>query len=202
MDKTVVLGLGGQKCGTTWVHRYISADRSFVDGLVKEYHVWDRREIKLFKGMRRNLSGIRCREDAWMWALERFPGLYFKHFSRLLEDGGIAADITPSYSGLTASCLARIRDEFESKGVKVKVIFLMRDPVQRCISAVKHNRARGGNREGVPRAVGFTEALDVYYQSEHAMLRTKYENTVNNIDRVFGDDQVFLWHLRRSFYPT
>jgi len=45
-DKTFLLGLGHQKCGTTWLHEYLDGYPFFEKGFAKEYHVWDYLDIK------------------------------------------------------------------------------------------------------------------------------------------------------------
>lgn len=50
MDKkrTFILGLGHQKCGTSWLHKYLCHSDQFAEGYSKEFHVWDRKDIPLF----------------------------------------------------------------------------------------------------------------------------------------------------------
>lgn len=45
-------------------------------------------------------------------------------------------DITPSYSMLSAGDFAIVRDGLEAKGFDVKVVFLMRDPLERLWSSI------------------------------------------------------------------
>ena len=38
---TFLLGLGAQKAGTAWMHRYLESSPQCDPGFRKEYHVWD-----------------------------------------------------------------------------------------------------------------------------------------------------------------
>lgn len=48
--KTFVLGLGHQKCGTTWLYHYLSQSRRFKGGIKKEYHIWDALDVPSMHG--------------------------------------------------------------------------------------------------------------------------------------------------------
>ena len=39
--KTFILGVGAQKCGTTWLYEQLKADKVVNMGFRKEYHVLD-----------------------------------------------------------------------------------------------------------------------------------------------------------------
>ena len=41
MTGTFLLGLGAQKAGTAWMHRYLESSPQCDPGFRKEYHVWD-----------------------------------------------------------------------------------------------------------------------------------------------------------------
>ena len=40
-QRTFLLGLGAQKAGTAWMHRYLESSPQCDPGFRKEYHVWD-----------------------------------------------------------------------------------------------------------------------------------------------------------------
>ena len=60
---------------------------------------------------------------------------YFNYFKHLLSKPAIklTGDITPSYSMLDSNAFADIKNGLESVGLRVKVVFLMRDPVERLL---------------------------------------------------------------------
>ena len=129
--------------------------------------------------------------------MQRDPEAYFDYFARRLGNpGSLTYDITPSYSGLSADCLARIRDGFSSRGVPVKVVFLIRDPFERCWSAVRMDIRNYGSR-------GFTEeeALARRYASEGFGLRTRYDRTIARLESVFPAQDLLIDAYERLFTP-
>ena len=44
---TFILGLGFQKCGTSWLYRYLQQSEKFDGGELKEYHIWDAIDIPI-----------------------------------------------------------------------------------------------------------------------------------------------------------
>ena len=55
---TFILGLGFQKCGTSWLYRYLQQCRKFDGGELKEYHVWDAIDIPLLSYNRVEKPGL------------------------------------------------------------------------------------------------------------------------------------------------
>ena len=45
--KTFILGIGAQRCGTTWFYEYLSQYENFNGGFAKEYHIWDALDIQV-----------------------------------------------------------------------------------------------------------------------------------------------------------
>ena len=190
--KQFVLGIGAQKAGTTWLYKYVSAERTFRQGVVKdkELHIWDIREIPVLDGFRRKLRHVRGRSQYYLWRMENSEEFYFNYFEKLLKNGGLAADITPSYSGLSADTLRKIKERFEAKDIAFRCVFFMRDPVSRCVSSFGMNRTRvraGRIRDGVRSEGDINEAFLEYIKSDHCRFRTQYETTLANAHAVFTD---------------
>ena len=98
--------------------------------------------------------------------MEHYENLYFIYFSMVLKNGGIALDITPSYAGLSAHRFNFINTKFIERGVQVKCIFIMRDPVKRCISAFNMNRNKsqdGRAHEGIRFDIAPQEAFKEFF---------------------------------------
>jgi hypothetical protein len=205
-----LLGLGAQKAGTTWLHHYISQRAEVDPGLLKEYHVWDGIMLKEFprldvrdqksslyqvvRDFKKRLAG-RPRDTFYLRKdLQRDPTLYFDYFSEILAQDGInlTADITPEYSGLDTNTLARIRDGFARRGVQAKVIFLMRDPVNRCLSAIRMWRRAGVSRQGADITLPDDDALRSYIAAPQAPLLTNYHNTLDAMQAVFAPEDTYV----------
>ncbi len=209
-----LLGLGAQKSGSTWVHSYLAADSNADFGPIKEYHVWDSVHLpEMAHYDHRGRSGLRnAGESLLRRALRRSPSVsavrgalqddlegYFDFFKDLLNRPGIAltGDITPAYAGLPASVLETIRDGFAHRGIPMKAMFLMRDPVTRCVSAAQMNRRKSTRTEAVQLDGDLDTAVLAYAQSPEARLRADYERTVTALRQVFAEDQLFF-----GFYET
>ena len=103
------------------------------------------------------------------------PNEYLDYFESI--PNLVTGDITPNYCKLSADNYSHINGYLKERGYTVKVVFLMRDPVERLWSAMQHT----GNFDGYK--------LDSYH------IRSRYEVTIKNLDRVF--DNVFY-----GFYET
>lgn len=216
MSKTFVLCVGSQKSGTTWLYKYLNEHPNTNMGFAKEYHVFD----AIFLPACRYLIENRIREANKLFSDERFPleakssvfrlldfcidpKGYFEYFFSLVrqdENTLLTGDITPSYSGLPVEALSMIKDGLESRGFRVKVVFIMRDPVERCISAARlYFKLRGV----LPTTTEENEFLRNRFKSEAFQMRTRYDITVQNLERVFSADQIAYFTYERFFeLPT
>lgn len=151
------MGLGNQKCGTTWLYQYLRQSKLFAAGDAKEYHIWDRLDIPLLQHLGANIRR----------KLKQSPNFYFDYFEKLISnDCNLTADITPSYSGLKADRLKYIKQNFASKGIQTKVVILVREPLSRIKSAVRFNLDRGNYSEGIQQnETDFESALIQYYKT-------------------------------------
>ena len=206
--KNFILGIGAQKAGTTWLHGYIAASPHYRTGRVreKEMHIWDANEIPEQAATRKTLLQLRRVSHYYAWRMRRSPDFYFDYFAKLLAGGGIAADITPSYSGLSGETLAGIRDGITARGMAFRGVFLMRDPVGRCVSGFNMNRTRrmGGqaSAEGVTDAGDIDAAFVAYVESDHCRFRTRYEDVLARTDAIFAEDQFFTALYEEMFDPA
>lgn len=203
--KSFLLGVGAQKSGTTWVHRWLEASDGVRMGPFKEYHVWDAATLDACRDFRRPLWS-RGGQNRLQAAMQRVPYVYFEHFRRLLDAPGVrlTADITPSYSGLTADTFRRIRAGFDRRGIGVKVLFLMRDPVARSFSAArmlsdKENRlaAEAGRAD----RTSAEDWLERNLRAEYMRLRSDYPATLAALHAAFRPAEVHTEFYETMFTP-
>ena len=203
---TFLLGVGCQKGGTSWLHDYLYYSPAVDLGMVKEYHIWDeidlRDEAYRAAGLEKmRLSAEKEREDG-VEAISRLRyrfrsdlETYFDYFAEKLAQPGITltGDITPSYSGLAAERFAMIRDGFAARGIPVKVIFLMRDPVERIWSAARMKlwgeRTEARQDEAAART-GDETILIRTYRSAATRYRTNYHLTAAALEQVFAPEDI------------
>lgn len=193
--KTFLLGVGAQKAGTTWLHQYLSGFDSANFGLHKEYHIWDAvssdlcAEFRVTPAMLTQTGdkGLQASApDVLRYAMQHFAGVYEGYFASLVEgDKWLTGDITPAYACLSAETLSRLRQALERAGLRVKVVFLMRDPFERCWSAVRMYKRTGA-------LIGSDEAcLERSYRTPQFQFRTNYHHTIQALECAFGSEAIF-----------
>ena len=160
--KTFVLSLGAQRSGTTWIWELLRNVPEANIGYKKEHHYWYNKE----------------KND---WSNED----YINYFDNLLiDDKHITGDITPIYGLCSKKHLQEAKDVIEGAGYNLKVIFVMRDPVQRLIS-----RGRSlYNKKGM----AILESW-ILKQSKKklAFKRQDYQKTITKIEDVFEPENIF-----------
>lgn len=202
--KTFLLGVGAQKAGTTWLHRYLQSFPNTDLGFAKEYHIWDALHCPECSRFRVT-SHLPLRPNKFRRRrMQRNPDYYFDYFQKLLEKDGVdlTGDITPSYSCLSAPVFQRIRDGFEARGIELKVVFLMRDPIDRCWSVVRMHDRKGKSRDDVNITFEEEEAVRAYYQSPNARIRTNYHQTIQELEGAIPRSRILYGLYETLFTPA
>lgn len=201
------LGIGAQKAATTWLDRCLRRHPSIWLPPLKELHYFDdlgagagRRPLfgRGWAGRRqRRELGPRLRADArhldlaglrWdaryffgrrgdEWYLSLFPG----------DPATMAGEITPDYSTLDEGSVAGVRRLLP----EVKLIFLMRDPIDRSWSQIRMDVARGGRRAG---DAPLAELIGLA-RSDRVARRSDYDRTLRSWGSHFADESFFLAFL-------
>ena len=204
-NNTFVLGLGFQKCGTSWLYRYLQQSVKFNGGDLKEYHIWDAVDIPIMSynivekpGL---IRSIMDKSNNLRYRMQTNNESYFDYFESIFSDTvSITADITPSYSGLSKSRLSNIISRFRERDIDCKAILLLRDPVDRIKSAVRYNLDRKNYDEGIKMGeTDFFRALEQYYKSEHCVIRTRYDKTIELVRGVFAKEDVYIGIYEEMF---
>lgn len=220
MKKTFLLGVGAQKAGTTWLYQYLRGHPGCAMGQIKEHAVLqtalsDAEISGRFPAKADALAAaLKAAKDsgtlngaaqAQLLALmDNIAGefdlsYYLQTFERLLAarpTATLTGDITPEYCMLTADQLIQARQRIEGAGYDLKVVFLMRDPLERAYSALRmadRNRRAAGKKV----ALSAAERFDAQGVAEWVEKRTRYETILKNLDKAFDADQVYL-----GFYET
>jgi len=207
-----ILGMGAQKAGTSWLYEYLTRSPGVDFGGIKEYHIWDaRQDAVLFGEFRLNerllfkhKKSPKLREFQIRYAMQKIENYYGLHFQGLLQRSGkhITGDMTPSYAGLNVKMLRRLRDEVEFNGFRIKVVFLMRDPVERIWSAVRMERRIFGNHIGdINTLPPELEQVAKKYAQPKTEIRTRYDWTIRTIEQVFAPKDIFYGFYEEMFTP-
>ncbi len=196
-----VLGVGAQKSGTSWLHGYLVQNKFVNMGFQKEYHVWDVKfKPDLFGEFRPKLSNPDGPINAMRRMMCNSNGFYEKYFRGLISAGVyVTDDITPSYSTLSADNFSFIKNKLESVGFEVRVVFFMRDPVQRCWSAIRmalRNQRKSG------RNVTDVQAFELFSNSFHKKFcesRTRYDLSIKELTSVFSKENLYVGIYEEMF---
>lgn len=150
------LGIGAQKAGTTWLYEQLVRHPRVRFPGGKEVHFWN----------------ARIHTDPLDWYLRLFDG----------GSGVLEGDITPGYAILDPDVICAIRKHFPH----LKILFIMRNPVERAWSAALMALGRAEMEIGEASDRWFID----HFLSQGSMLRGDYVRTLQNWTEVFGRDQV------------
>lgn len=209
--------IGAQKAGTTWLHGQLQKHGQ-VHFARKEFHYWDAIrspfvELKtvplgpLVPFLRRHRSGLlervgrlhpRAREAALGWQMLLSSPSDHAAYMRALVLGKrgqrIVGDVTPAYSLLGRRSFA----DMAALHPNTRFIFLMRDPVDRLWSGIKHRTRpwhddpKGGFQTALD---AFENALDDLFNTD--LRRSDYARTITELDAAVPADRILY-----LFYET
>ncbi|MGO4917734.1 sulfotransferase [Pseudogemmobacter sp. W21_MBD1_M6] len=204
MSKTFVLGIGAPKAGTTWLHAYLTSMPGFARGFQKEFHIWDAVHVPEAARFRvRDGSPVLSVPQLLRREMQKYPSAYFDYFAALLGQVGAthAADITPSYCALSGEQISFIYRGLMSRGFNVRIVFLMRDPVERCWSMLRMFRADAGLQKvhsNLNYSKNDNDLLLDYALSDNARVRTRYDRTLSSLE----ESAVPAEHIHVGFYEN
>ena len=89
----------------------------------------------------------------------------------------MTGDLSPSYSGLSAKRIAYIVNAFAKRGIETKAVFILRDPVERCISAAAMEKRK------YPTEGTLDELLQRKHKTSNFEFRTRYMKTIEAADQ-------------------
>ncbi|APB98209.1 sulfotransferase domain-containing protein [Polynucleobacter asymbioticus] len=206
-SKTFLLGVGAPRCGTTWLFKFLSRYSQIDFGFKKEYHIFDSVHVDQFehfsaKRIHRNENkNITVFEKKYFDELELLKSMelnhdnYFEYFSKILsnEKISIAGDITPTYCGLPVNILQLIKQNFKDRGIAIKVVFTLRDPVEKIYSearlAIKFKSLQG---KRLTEDISTMEVLKQRLKADTPKCTTEYSEIVQKLTSVFTPDELYL----------
>lgn len=174
-------------------------------GFCKEYHVFDalfspdlsKQKGKLFEKIRSRNWGL-VKKEVLRQSFIRTPEKYFNYFDRLYhlhKKTEAVGDMTPSYSMLDAEAYQFIRDRLEQRGFHTKVIFMMRDPIERSWSMFHQAaKVKKAMQSGEIRQPGISTFIN-----PQTDLRTRYDRTITELEKVFPQEDLFYGFYENFF---
>lgn len=241
-SKTFVLCIGEPKSGTSWVYSYLAEDKNFANSGNKEWNIWSEyfnildipeflpngqknlrytAEDRLGRGcpIARHQKNNKARASAnrlryCMIKIDRFYENFFKLL--LIESNKtVTGDFSPEYKLLNAEQLEYIKKRLERAGFTVKVVYLIRDPIERSWSAYKFTKKINeglkksfpnvGKTKNAQGSFGETPSVAEFFVKtkeffQHAgskksgwfMYNSYYQETIENIEKVFEPQNTFV----------
>lgn len=210
-DATFLLCIGAAKTGTTWLYNYLGSREDIAVSPIKEMHFFDAKFSRYALGdpddfaVKRLEMHLKCMEPSvgnlsentlFQAHLDRVQMIYddrayFDHFERVLTpQSRVFCDITPGYSTIGREGFEFVKGFCEKRGVRVKVLFLMRDPIERLWSQIRHLQQLSSGNDAVKYWSRLSDIPAI-------RARTDYAETVQALDAVFPEGDVL--HL---FYES
>ena len=214
--KTFLLGVGGMKCATSWVFDYLRGLPGMTASYIKELHFFNTRimptghapltgdlvqsvrhylenagdvaeEIRLNPELQALIDGLRMLHD---------DNAYFDYFARLVtSETKVLSEITPQYAVLGQDGFTYVRDFFASQRMKLKVLLILRDPVDRLWSHLRHLQDRGQVEDILNQWMDLVRTRGVIERSD-------YWRTIEALDVVFPAEDVLILFYEDLFDGT
>ena len=199
--------IGAQKAGTTWLYANLRRHPDVALPPLKEIHYFD----EIYRGVRTGLlDRVLAREgmNKWWWKEKLYPSFkgvlirrnskeflwYFRYFflprsfgwyERLFDATGekVTGDITPDYCILSRKIVQTILERYPD----LKIIYIIRNPVDRAWSALKMRYVKRRNYllEDINE-----ELVEDYYQKFGEF--NDIQRTITNWGSVFPENQFFI----------
>lgn len=151
-----VIVIGAMKAGTTSIHRYLD--------LHPEIGMTPAKELNYFSGQTRLDRG-------WMWYLGQFP------------PGELTGEVSPNYTKTPAISWVTA-ERLHAAIPEARLIYLVRDPVQRIWSHYHHRPASHRKRTSFFEFIGGPDSIPVQ--------RTRYASNLEPYLERFGEQQVLV----------
>jgi len=221
------LGIGGQRCGTTWLADYLFAHPQVCSPVIKELHVFDHRYVpeltidtprslrKSIAETERSIRSTGRRRLAPTGAAgenDHVPPEELlraqRELLRVVEADELAelgrryqaffdgrrephhrcfGEVTPAYALLPAEGFQAILSLYP----EARILFVLRDPVDRFWSAVRH-RESGRRRLRPP---------EEYLDDDRLVRRSAYELTFDVLGPLLHPDQLLVVFFEELFGP-
>lgn len=208
-EKTFLVCIGAAKCATSWLYHYLDAVPNVATSPLKELHFFNARFpannianvdalalSRLALHMEQpgdRLDNLRMR-DGFQASLDRVQMIhddnaYFAHFARLcLADTRCVCDLTPAYATIGVNGLRYLRDMFRSQGCRLRLLYIMRDPVDRYWSQIRHLQQINPADEPI-------ENWQMALTAPPLVARADYQGTVSALDAIFStEDLLYLFY--------
>ncbi|WP_116106192.1 sulfotransferase [Lewinella sp. IMCC34191] len=211
MSNISFYGIGAMKSGTTWLWARLSELPQYALPYVKELHYFNRskeypipyelapanfidrvrKPSWVYMEGKRTVDALRrgnMHELKWManYALPKYTDAWYE--SLFADLSGLTGDITPAYSMLKEKDIRRM----QAISPDAKIIFLIRNPVDRAWSHYRHTIKKGRIKDYTQDENFDLDDLRAFLNSEGQVLRSDYIRTLHAYAEVFDPAQIIV----------
>lgn len=149
------IGIGAMRSGTSWLRRNLNQHREIWMAEPKELHFFDRH--------------FPDRKRRWLPPEREARVRYGESFASAPR-GRIVGEFTPAYAVLEPEMIARVRNWMP----EVKLLFIMRDPVERAWSHARKDFAKYWAKDGQSLQSASLQDLLPFFESPDVVKRGDY----------------------------
>lgn len=197
------LGLGAQRCGSTWLGKYLENHPEYCMSNLKEMHVFDSIAFEK-KNLERNFKkSLNQRKETGLnnvltSAIEdrvkiNFGKLsYYQYFDKRINDAHVSfGEITPEYALLPADYLKYIYNSHPN----VRIFMLMRNPIKRYISALQY---WGRKRPSFSISKNYIKGLTQQTFDKY----TRYDKTILRLQEIIPRERLYFEYYENLFQKS
>lgn len=187
--------IGAQKAGTTWLYHQMKAHPDIVLSHHKELHYFDRMDdgFLLRSFFEKSIRGVFVRsmflrllkKRLWYWGwYYMIAKISVRNYSKLFRHvpGKVCGELTPAYARLKEEII----DELAHASPETKIIYLLRNPVDRVWSQVNmFYRTNAELRDKKPEEV-------IAYKQPMIYNNSHYTSNLLRWEKAFGREQVYV----------
>lgn len=207
--KTFLICVGAMRCATSWLHHYLGSLPEVTVSPLKELHFFSAKfaqhalndmdafalkRLGFHLGQAGDGTDALAHRPTFRASVDRVQMIYdddayFGHFARICGSATRTfCDITPAYAVIGRSGFAYLKDFCESQDVALKILFVMRDPIDRLWSQLRHLQQIDPKTDIL---ANWPEAI----QSARVFARADYRQTVSDLDDIFTpEDLLYLFY--------
>ncbi len=211
--KTFLICVGGMRCATSWLFHYLHSLPEVSVSPIKELHFFNAKfpnnslsdmNVLALKRLEVHASRVGnpvdnlLYEPSFQASIDRVQMIYdddayLGHFARIMTpETKVLCDVTPAYAVIGQEGFAFMKRLLAKEGVDLKILYIMRDPIDRLWSQLRHMQQTNPAADVATR---WLEAL----QSEPIMARADYQATVNDLDASFAADELLYLFYEELF---
>lgn len=190
--------VGAQKSATTWLRQVLLQFTNFELPPVKEIGYFNARylagQFDWATQHRVEQAGDALNYDVDVKIAQKFLSLpnhlnddWYRSLFSHIDEQKYTGDFTPEYCLLEESDLRRLKVAMPNS----KIIFIYRDPVDRCISHLQMKREFNISQD----------SIEVWEKDDFLLSRSRYELIIPKLQKVYGEDLLAIDYKNISVNP-